>query len=148
MASIFDVADWFLAKDRMTHKKLQKLCYYAVAWSWAIYPEPPIADAEFEAWVHGPVCSALYDKYKSTGFGYIQKGPKPDGFTEEEEDFLEDVWVTYGHLSANSLEALSHSEAPWEKARAGLDPAVESRLVISSDDMRDYYRSIYSLGDA
>lgn len=29
--TILDLADWFLAKEHMTNKKLQKLCYYAVA---------------------------------------------------------------------------------------------------------------------
>lgn len=28
--NIFDVANWFLSKEEMTHKKLQKLCYYAL----------------------------------------------------------------------------------------------------------------------
>ena len=30
-ANIQDVAYWFLLKQSMTHKKLQKLCYYAEA---------------------------------------------------------------------------------------------------------------------
>lgn len=30
--SIFDIAGWFLEKEPMPHKRLQKLCYYALAW--------------------------------------------------------------------------------------------------------------------
>lgn len=30
--TVFDVADWFLGKDSMSPKKLQKLVYYAYAW--------------------------------------------------------------------------------------------------------------------
>ena len=30
--TILDVAAWFLLKEDMTHKKIQKLCYYAEAW--------------------------------------------------------------------------------------------------------------------
>ena len=37
--SIFDVAEWFLQKESCSHKKLQKLCYYAVAWSYALFDE-------------------------------------------------------------------------------------------------------------
>ena len=37
MATIFDVADWFLSKEAMTPKKLQKLCYYYKAWGLALY---------------------------------------------------------------------------------------------------------------
>ena len=35
--SVFDIANWFLTKGQMTHKKLQKLCYYAKAWYLALY---------------------------------------------------------------------------------------------------------------
>ena len=31
--SVFDIADWFLKKGNMTQKKLQKMCYYAQAWT-------------------------------------------------------------------------------------------------------------------
>ena len=30
--SVFEIANWFLLKESMSHKKLQKLCYYAQAW--------------------------------------------------------------------------------------------------------------------
>ncbi len=147
MATVFDVAQWFLAKERMTHKKLQKLCYYAQSWSYAICPEP-ICNAEFEAWVHGPVCRELYEQYKDYGFGYIPQCGKPAVFTSDEESFLADVWETYGATSANGLEALSHSEPPWQKARAGLESNAPSDRLISHEDMRDYYRSVYLGGDA
>ena len=32
MINIFELADTFLSFDIMTHKKLQKLCYYAYSW--------------------------------------------------------------------------------------------------------------------
>jgi len=34
------VANWFLNKYSMSHKKLQKLCYYAEAWHQALYNSP------------------------------------------------------------------------------------------------------------
>ena len=148
MASIFDIAEWFLAKERMTHKKLQKLCYYAVAWSWAIYPEPPIAEAVFEAWPHGPVCRVLYEKYKMYEFRYIPQGKKPNLLCEEEESFLEDTWATYGDMTGNALEALAHSEPPWQKARMMVDETSKSDKPILPEDMKEYYRSIYICGDA
>lgn len=147
MASIFDVAHWFLAKEQMTHKKLQKLCYYAQAWSYAIQPEP-LTGAVFEAWIHGPVCRELYDKYRRYGFEYIPQTEQPAVFTPAEEDFLGDVWDTYGNKTANALEALSHSEPPWQKARLGLAPDVGCNRAIDPDDMKNYYRSIYAGGDA
>lgn len=147
MYKIYDIADWFLLKEKMTHKKLQKLCYYAEAWSCAIMPEP-ITDAVFEAWVHGPVCRDLYNKYHEYGFNYLPAPAKAPEIDHATEDFLESVWATYGDITANSLEALTHSELPWQAARAGLAPDMPSSNPISHQAMSDFYRSIYSGGDA
>ena len=34
--SVLEIANWFLAKKPMSHLKLQKLCYYAQAWNYAL----------------------------------------------------------------------------------------------------------------
>lgn len=146
MHSIFDLANWFLAKSKMTHKKLQKLCYYAQAWSCAIQPEP-ITNAEFEAWQHGPVCRELYSRYADYGFNWIEKlQDYVSPFTADEEDFLSCVWETYGDIGPNALEALTHTEMPWKKARIGLSPDERGTVLISREDMRDFYRSVYEGG--
>lgn len=147
MHTVFDVANWFLAKESMTHKKLQKLCYYAQAWSHAICPKP-ISNAVFQAWVHGPVCRELYHKYRNYGYGLIPSEPLTAVFSPEEDWFLGDVWETYGAMTANALEALSHSEPPWQRARTGLPDDQLSDRAIAPNDMADYYRSIYDGGDA
>ena len=71
MFSVFSVADFFLARASMSPKKLQKLVYYAYAWTLALLNET-IDDLHFrlfhnkiEAWVHGPVVPDLYQQYKS-----------------------------------------------------------------------------------
>lgn len=70
MPTIFDVANYFLAKSDpeadvyITPLKLQKLTYYTKAWSLAIHNDP-LFDSHFEAWVHGPVNPDLsYRKFK------------------------------------------------------------------------------------
>lgn len=145
MNTVFDVSNWFLSKESMTHKKLQKLCYYAQAWSYAICPEP-ISDAVFEAWIHGPVCRQLYNEYKAFGFENIPQPVNPPKFSLAWEEFLEDVWLTYGDMTANSLEALTHSEPPWQKARLGVAPDEPCDNIINPQDMAEYYRSIYTGG--
>lgn len=52
---IKEIANWFLSKASMPHKKLQKLCYYSEAWHQALYNSALIKDHYFEAWIHGPV---------------------------------------------------------------------------------------------
>ena len=73
MATVFDVAEWFLSKEAMTPKKVQKLCYYYKAWGLALYDTDFLPDAVFQAWVHGPVCPELYRRYKEYGWNDIPK---------------------------------------------------------------------------
>ena len=146
---ITDVANWFLTKENMSHKKLQKLCYYAVAWGYALLDRPICNDDEFQAWIHGPVSPVLYEKYKGTGWQeHLPDDAYQDNFGSATEDVLDSVWLTYGEQTGNSLEALTHSELPWIKARGNCAVNEKCANTISVDDMKEYYRSIYSGGDA
>ena len=144
MATIFDVADWFLSKDSMTHKKLQKLCYYYKAWGLALYGVDLLPNDEFQAWVHGPVCPALYQKYKGYGWNDIPRNEKALFlFNDKETEVLESVWITYGDMSPNALEAQTHVEEPWRKARIGCGEFEPCEKPIRNEDMRDYYKALY-----
>lgn len=142
--SIFDIASTFLSFEAMTHKKLQKLCYYAQAWYMALMNKP-LVDAEFQAWIHGPVCPALYDKYKVHGWIDIEKEEVPDNIRQNEEiyEFLKQIYRIYGDLNGNELEMLTHSERPWQNARKGFKPWEPSTNPIRLEDMRDYYLEEY-----
>ena len=146
--SIFEVANWFLLKETMTHKKLQKLCYYAQAWCYAL-KDFRLTDATFEAWIHGPVSPVLYGKFKAFGYHSIKlAGDYIPRIASEDEELLESVWQTYGDHTGNALEALSHSEPPWIEARIGYEPNERCNVPISVDTMKKYYASIYLGGDA
>ncbi|GAD41456.1 hypothetical protein Javan59_0006 [Streptococcus phage Javan59] len=146
--SIFDVSEWFLSKESMTPKKLQKLSYYFEAWCHALFNRSLINDTHFEAWVHGPVSPELYNEYKEYGWNDIEQHKKDNSETFEPKalELLQSVWLTYGDKSANELEALTHSEIPWRNARKGLEETEPSNNQISSQDMHEYYLSIY-IGD-
>ena len=111
--NIFDLADSFLTIQAMTHKKLQKLCYYAKAWYLAFNDENLI-DEPFEAWVHGAVQPSLYHKYRSYGFQLI---PMFTGnlsqLPEEFLSFSREIFETYGEYSGDELEKINHQELPW-----------------------------------
>lgn len=137
------VANWFLNKSPMSHKKLQKLTYYAEAWHHALYNSPLLRDCHFEAWVHGPVCPALYEQYKDYGWADIPKiNNKPD-IDNETNEFLEIVYATYGEFSGHQLEDITHNEAPWKEARTGLEEFEPSNNIINPETMRKYYYSLY-----
>ena len=142
--SVFEIADWFLSKDDMTHKKLQKLCYYAQAWCYALKGYR-LEDTDFQAWVHGPVSPALWERFKSFGYDVIHMScDKNFNINDEDLNLLEDVWDTYGEDSGNALEMLTHRELPWIEARRGYEPDERCSVVISPETMTSFYRSIYS----
>lgn len=143
MYSAFDVAKYFLVKDTMSPKKLQKIVYYAYGWTLALLNDT-IDDLHFrlfanriEAWVHGPVVPDLYHHYKEFGWKDIPKLDKYDGpiFSPDIEDILNQVWDVYGNFSANQLEMLSHREMPWVNARNGIAAYAVASNPISDEDL-------------
>ena len=141
--TVFDAARWFLHKKSLTHKQLQKLCYYAQAWHLALL-DRPLFDEEFQAWIHGPVCPYLYADYADYGWKKIVKltGEAPK-FPDETLQVLKAVYRTYSKLSGAQLETLTHSEKPWQDARGNIPPYEPSTNVISNDVMKQFYAETY-----
>ncbi len=139
-ANVLTLANAFLSIESMTHKKLQKLCYYAKAWYLAIYSDNIIEDP-FEAWVHGAVQPLLYQVYRSYGFELIPMYTGDKNLIPEEFiSFAQEVFQAYGHLTGDDLERLNHCEEPWLNARKGLNPWENSNSIISEIDMQNFYR--------
>ena len=138
MNTIQQIAQWFLGKESMTHKKLQKLCYYSQAWHLALHGNELFAE-RFEAWVHGPVSPVLYSIYADYGWEKIPSEASQPILDEASEGILQAVWNTYGSFDGDQLEVLTHSEVPWQKARGNLQPCDTCTREIKHQDMRDYY---------
>ncbi|MEE6670013.1 DUF4065 domain-containing protein [Limosilactobacillus fermentum] len=143
-----EVADWFLAKGegKISPKKLQKLVYYAYAWTLTLLNDSAenltnklFDDGRFEAWVHGPVIHGLYNKYSKYGFNNISKSKTRPTFTEDIEDVLNQVWDVYGKYNADQLESMTHQESPWKNARKDLSPLDSSSNFISDKDIFNCY---------
>lgn len=144
MANISDIAKWFLHKESMTHKKLQKLCYYAQAWYCALYDGTPLFNDEIQAWIHGPVAPSLYRLYADYKWLLIPQVSFINvEFSDEIINVLEAVYNTYGELSGDQLESLTHSEDPWIEARGNLKPWEASTNPISCTAMAIYYARKY-----
>lgn len=141
------IADWFLANidraagDLITHLKLQKLVYYAQAWSLASRGVP-LFDEEIQAWAHGPVAPSVFRAFREYGMEPI---PAPGHLPEldaEAAELLEEVLDVYGEHSAKKLEMLTHRERPWREARGDLPPEARSDAIISKEAMRSFYGSL------
>lgn len=139
MENIYSVARYFLSKESMSHKKLQKLCYYAQAWYLANFKEILVPN-RFEAWAHGPVCPDLYNYYRDWGWEQIPKWKSGVTFNDDNTScFLDEVFNVYGDYDADTLEVITHREEPWQRARHGLPAGAYSRNPISLKDMQNYY---------
>ena len=57
--TVFDIAKYILhQRGRMSTMKLQKLCYYAQAWS-LVWDDTPLFDEDFSAWRKRPRLQAV-----------------------------------------------------------------------------------------
>ena len=138
---IFALAKAFLSISKMTNKKLQKLCYYAKAWYLALYDRNLISE-QFQAWVHGAVQPALYQKYKQYGFGDIPKFKNIQEIPEEFLSFANEIYASYGHLTGDELEHINHQETPWLEARGDCRPWEKCSNEISEQSMKLFYRKM------
>ena len=145
MANIFDVAYYILRKQgEMTAMKLQKLVYYAQAWS-AVWDDAPLFKDRFEAWAHGPVSPRLYSAHRGkfmvnvTTFNGLSNDRK---LTRMQKETIDAVLDFYGSRSPGALSALSHHEHPWRDAREGIRTGERSNNEITLAAMVEYYSSI------
>ena len=141
--TVFDVADWFLGKDSMSPKKLQKLVYYAYAWVLTLMNENEddldvkLFDSRIEAWIHGPLIPELYHKYR--GEIVIPKKSNVPDFEKDIKDILEQVWDVYGIYTGNQLESIAHNESPWIEARGNCSPVNVCTNEITNRSIYRYY---------
>lgn len=129
--------------------KLQKLMYYIQAWSLGINGVPMMG-ARFEAWVHGPVCIELYNRFKDTKSLYSSVGKEDvldcdsqEKMAKEDVEFIDYILENYAQYSGVQIEAISHSEEPWIKARKGFKPLERCHNEITEKTMKEYYGKKY-----
>ena len=148
---IINLIEWFILKENMTQKKVQKLAYYAQAWSLVLLEQDIVPKIKFQAWVHGPVNLSIRAILKKYGWKdiMVQKDFVTESKKEIETRFSKDaikvlklVWNTYGDMTANELESLTHSEKPWREKREGLGTFEASKKIISNKTMKSFYESI------
>lgn len=139
------VAEYFIdrankEKKPITNKKLQKLLYYAQVWSLAINDEKLFPE-RIEAWVHGPAVPTIYRKFKAFEFNPIQLDTSnvSFNFSKKQIELLENIWSVYGKYEASYLEALTHSELPWQEARKEVSPSEPSNKTISLVTAKKFY---------
>lgn len=141
MASVFDVASYILKKrGKMTTMKLQKLVYYAQAWS-LVWDDRALFQEPIQAWANGPVCPALYQGHQGR-FEISAIEGDPGVLDDDASKSVNAVVDYYGDKSSHWLSQLTHEESPWKEAREGLKPGERGTNEITPAAMAEYYGSL------
>ena len=142
------IAKYFLTKEAMTQKKIQKMVYYAYAWyivnyndnanniTYVLFTEKP------QAWVHGPVFPSLYEEYKQYKRNNVPKIKNSILEKTELSEFLNQIWDVFGKYDGDELEFMTHNEKPWINARKGIPAISPSNEEIDLKDIYNYYGSL------
>ena len=144
MLTVFDVADYILNKvGRVTSMKLQKLVYYAQAWSLA-WDDEPMFDEDFQAWANGPVCPELFREHKGQ-FGLSEDffvHYKKNALSQQQTETIDIVLGDYASMSPHELSDLTHREYPWIHARGNTPLGMPCENTIDKEVMRQYYSGL------
>lgn len=114
MANVFDAARYILERTGpLSTMKLQKLRYYAQAWS-LVWDDSPLFDEDFQAWDTGPICPELLRKTKGKYKVNADDETGAEGdLSENQKDTIDRVVDYYGGHDAQWLTRLTHMEDPW-----------------------------------
>lgn len=144
--AVEQVSNYLICKlEKVTPLKLQKMLYYSCALYYTLRNKKFLdTEIKFEAWVHGPVNSILYSTYKDSArmneLIVCEKSMDFSRLNIKEKEFLDNIVQTLGDYSGPVLENLSHREDPWINARKGYSEFQPSNVLISYNDMKNYYK--------
>jgi uncharacterized phage-associated protein len=155
MAKINDVCDYIILRvteERvpLTITKLHNLLYYVQAWSLALSDKPMFAE-KFQAWVHGPVSTEIYNRFIGTKSlfsimfsvidnTYVSKSFNIEDLSLEEKRHIDDVLEVYAKYAGSQLEEIVKSEDPWITTREGYGPPQRCIREIDETVIKNYYQ--------
>ncbi|HWK65413.1 MAG TPA: type II toxin-antitoxin system antitoxin SocA domain-containing protein [Rhizobiaceae bacterium] len=116
------IANWFVqraARDgrHLSIMALLKLAYIAHGWHLEMR-NAPLFPNKIEAWKYGPVIPDVYNAFRGQGIDIRQTSSRyTSDVTPLDADLLEQIYGSYGKLSAQRLSDLTHEPGgPWDIA--------------------------------
>lgn len=127
MASAIDVMKYIKSQMNLNGEvQLQKLAYYAQAWSLA-WDGKPLFDDQIQAWKMGPVVPALR---------FRQDAADENALSAPEKSVVDAVLGFYGRFHGAALVDMTHREDPWLTTWDGTERCNQE---ITHDAMRRFY---------
>ena len=139
------IAEYIIFKcQEITPLALQKLLYYAQGFYYAFFRDF-LYKENCEAWVHGPVYTGIYNKYKNFTFSNIEQYLDYDiseVLDEDKKALLDIIINSFGYYNGKALEKMTHYENPWIEARKGVPADKKSNNIIQKEDIGEYFLKI------
>ncbi len=124
----------------LTNLHVQKLLFYAQAWSLAERSTPLFGD-KIEAWAQGPAVYAVWKQFESFGKRPIDPDAvPPSSLSQADQAFLRTVWEAYKMYNAPTLRDMTHEEPAWRHARKDLAPDDRSTRELPLDELGQTFR--------
>ncbi len=137
MTTAIDVASYIKSRLNLYGEvQLQKLLYYAQAWSLA-WDGTPLFAERIEAWRMGPVVPAIR-------WRYIE--PSSEVLGERERATVDAVIEHYGNRNGAELADMSHAEQPWADVWGDRDPNDRCNDEITHEAIRRYFTELALTG--
>lgn len=142
----FAAADYLICEMRergelLTPLKLQKLIFYADAWSMALRGQE-LTNERFQAWVHGPVAVSQYHRFKEYQWRPIDAEISKPDLLADIRNHLDEVIDVFGSETAVALERMTHNERPWIEARNGYSDDEACTEYIDKKITKKFYASL------
>lgn len=99
--------------------------------------------ARIEAWAHGPVVVEVFPKFTDYGNQPIaaHEGCDSASLSSEDQALAESIWETYGRNAGWALREMTHDEAPWKDSRRDFPDGAASKVPISQDSLRTFFKA-------
>ena len=137
----------FYLAEEITPLALQKMLYYIQGVYMQLFQKELFSE-DCIAWVHGPVYKDVYEVFRNfkynpiedTRFSLLQNRFRE--LSREERIAIELVVDSFGMYSGKALEEITHTETPWQEARAHCLPQGRSNVIISKESIRKYFSEV------
>ncbi len=132
--------------NTLTPMQVLKLAYIAHGFRLGVFGVPLI-DNKIEAWKFGPVIPILYHSIKDRRDKPVRKVEVNglEQLTDDEREFLEDVYDAYKDFSGIDLSNLTHQRGtPWHQVYR----PDRVHIRIPDDLIQDHYQELASGADA
>lgn len=145
---LISIAYIFEQMQEVTPLALQKILYfiqgiYMVLFDSCLFPE------DCYAWQHGPVYEKVYFLFRDFKYNPIDDNRfalflgRAEELSDNEKTVIDLVIKCFGKYSGKMLERITHNERPWTDAREGYGIHQPSNIVISKEDMKEYFEGVY-----